>query len=452
MITGGTIVVAFEISNYHEFLTSLKKFKPSKERDVFLEYSSSGDDFTRLVALSRNKLKELMVTRSLFLMPDPKDSFCFITRKGSFNFKISKSRANNIELSSRDAGFTGRISAAPSKRSLQVSVRDDSKVKRSMGVSFELKTKKSTRVSLNSKSMHRSVTSKSEARLITIPKKQADSLGIYRDIQSPGIYQMLSKANNSRNKKIDFDGELSVPKSPTKTRTSLKKCNDKITANRQTIDSKLSIFKLSSKKKIPKKEINKPKALKTLNLDGNDLHPKFAEFLIGDKSSSSGTSSCNALLMSNCSLEADLRSSLRTSNPFSICTENNESLVIPGAFSSISKCHRPAVKSSTKPITRSRQISNSKFKLQEGSRFESLMFLDRNGSHLDLLNKDKITQDKAMKSSQFIRKHIDSSLRRILIDPIKKQGTLKHFPDEKSINLSSKHPIDPYLMSMQVKI
>jgi hypothetical protein len=154
--------------------------------------------------------------------------------------------------------------------------------------------------------------------------------------------------------------------------------------------------------------------------------------------------------MSNCSLDADMSSSVRTSDPFSICIENNESLVIPDAFSSIGKSHRPAIKSTTKPTSRIRQISTFKFKLQEGSRFESLMFLDRNASHVDLSEKEKITQDNRRKSSNFGRKRIDSSLRRILFDPIKKQGTLKHLPYKKSTaDSNSNHLKDPHLICLQ---
>ena len=81
-------------------------------------------------------------------------------------------------------------------------------------------------------------------------------------------------------------------------------------------------------------------------------------------------------------------------------------------------------------------------------KFKNTAHFEFNKDLIDFLANEKVEQAEPHKSIQVTRKRMDSSLRRILIDPIKKYSTLMQLPYEKAVSQSKDKTSDPQLTSI----
>lgn len=94
MLAGNTIVVAASVDNFKLFLSSVQRYAPSAQPEVILEFADPEDEALKKVnSLTRRRLKDVLSSRSLFLLPDPLESKCFINRRAQNIFKIKKKQS-----------------------------------------------------------------------------------------------------------------------------------------------------------------------------------------------------------------------------------------------------------------------------------------------------------------------------------------------------------------------
>lgn len=84
------LVIAQDILDYNGFLAQIKKYKPSQGSEVLLEYLKSSENLKSLISLDKKRTMDLIISRSLFLLPDPAETIVLIPKKSSNFFKINK--------------------------------------------------------------------------------------------------------------------------------------------------------------------------------------------------------------------------------------------------------------------------------------------------------------------------------------------------------------------------
>ena len=99
MLSGNTLVVATAIDNYQTFVNSVRNYSPPTQADVLLEfYLDSDESFKKVQSITRKRIKDLINSRSLFIMPDPLENICLITRRNQNIFKIKKKQNLGVSI------------------------------------------------------------------------------------------------------------------------------------------------------------------------------------------------------------------------------------------------------------------------------------------------------------------------------------------------------------------
>lgn len=90
MCHNGLVVIAQEIHNVHKFLAELQTFKPNKNEEVLFEFLTSGDSMKTVLPFNKKALLEILASRNLNSLPDPREKTILLNRKSSNIFKITK--------------------------------------------------------------------------------------------------------------------------------------------------------------------------------------------------------------------------------------------------------------------------------------------------------------------------------------------------------------------------
>lgn len=412
-----TLVVVKNIHDYNRFLVSVKDFKPSKHQDTFLEFAQEEENLSEMTPLPRSRLKDLVNTRSLFMLPDPAESISFITRKGRLNFKIrSKSNSGfSMEDLQLHKNNSRPSSTTPAQR---LTVKGDL-TKKTIG-SGELKPFARSKTASICNSDKKGTKSKDDKALAFCQTK-------FPKFETPSMYKTMSKTG-STGLRIKCCNEPSLKDQPTNKGVSSKNDN-----HHNKYQLKDPLIKVRSKKVKRERPLHSSNISHSTMLErGQDMKP-FSSMKISKNSSEfeNAPVSLQDLGLENsiCSLVLENDKELRDSPSQSgRGSQANEPRLSSELFGSAKQSQNLLTNQTVKPSSgNSRPASISKFSLQAPSKKGSGISVDLSNDkvssqtlHQDFLELDTPTLQTSKSRSHKNHKMGDSSLRRIVIDPAMK--------------------------------
>lgn len=430
MLANNSLVVAHSIDNYQVFLASVQRYLPSAQTDVVYEYVNNEDEkLKKINSLTRKRLKDVVSSRSLFLLPDPIETKCFITKKNQSIFKIKKKQPTTPVQPSKSSKIESIMSnpTKPGTSRAKSKLKDGiSSLARGSTPSRSFKIKRRN----GSLSAEVSLLEEIPQNHVLNPEK-IKAKNIRFSITSPTcITRENSKSMPSKTTLIEL-AEIQSKLQETEKKVKIVRLNkscQKLTSPRQAYhDKPIQPFKSEECIFEFNKLTLKPDSQDD-NCQGNDkIKLLFASFQLTTSEASN---------RSVASVSSQETSHLRKSN-------QNPSIILD--LEEERSVQQEVLRKSHQPVIRQTDRSNAVYRsLASSSKFQvvhpSPKAMSRSGEKKEEEDHECSDQEELEIDSQLMsryselrsatKKKTTGSLRRILIDPIRKNSVVEHLSRE----------------------